>query len=265
MSAGLILAAQLADQFGWRVTFFAVGAPGVLLALIMFLTVRETRERAVQPASQGQFSGLKQLLAMPTYRNMLIAFGCYSFASYATLQWAAAFFIRVHELPLSQVGWWVGTGNGLGSIVGIILGGVLGGYLVKRDRRWELWAPALTIFCAAPAMLAMLIVPNATASLACLVLSTLFASFGGAVALAAVQSLAHPWQRATASAVTMLVTAIVGFGAGPAVAGLLSDLFMPLYGNDSLRYALMITTLGKFVGAFHYYKASRTMMRDKVD
>jgi predicted MFS family arabinose efflux permease len=266
MSAGLIFAAEIADQYGWRVAFFAVGAPGVLLAALLFMTVREPRARAaIQAPQQGQWEGVKQLLKLPSYRNMLIAFGCYSFASYGTLQWTASFLMRVHDMSVAEAGWWVGTGNGLGSITGIMTAGFFAGMLVKRDRRWELWAPALMLALACPAMLAMLLVPSPNLALAFLLIGSVGASFAGAVALAAIQSIAQPWQRATASAVAMLVTAVVGFGCGPAVAGLLSDLFVPIFAEESLRYALLITTSFMFAGAFFYFLSARTFMADKAD
>jgi predicted MFS family arabinose efflux permease len=265
MSAGLVFAAYIADEYGWRMAFLAVGAPGVVLAALLFLTVRDPRGNVAASSDHAQLRGLKELLAKPSFRMLLLAMGTYSFASWGTLQWSPAFFIRVHELPLSQVGWWVGTGNGVGSIFGILLGAFVGGYLVKRHRRWELLGPAVMITVSCPAMVAMLLAPDPTTSLICLLISTTLSSLGGAISLAAVQTFAHPWQRATASATVMLVTAVIGFGAGPAVGGFLSDLLMPIYGNESLRYALLITTSLKLVAAFCYFLGSRTLMQDKVD
>ena len=40
---GADLAGAVAQAFGWRAAFFALGAPGVLLGLLVFLTVREPK------------------------------------------------------------------------------------------------------------------------------------------------------------------------------------------------------------------------------
>ncbi len=44
--AGMALGGIIADAYGWRIAFFVAGAPGVLLALIAWLTLPEPRRKA---------------------------------------------------------------------------------------------------------------------------------------------------------------------------------------------------------------------------
>jgi hypothetical protein len=48
----------------------------------------------------------------------------------------------------------------------------------------------------------------------------------------------------------------------PQTVGILSDLFSAKYGNESLRYALLILACVNVWTAFHYFMASRTLQAD---
>ena len=57
--------------------------------------------------------------------------------------------------------------------------------------------------------------------------------------------------------------AVIGLGLGPQVTGLLSDLLASGYGQDSMRYSLLI--VGAVVGpwsALHYFLAGRHIDED---
>jgi hypothetical protein len=49
----------------------------------------------------------------------------------------------------------------------------------------------------------------------------------------------------------------IGLASGAFVCGLLSDLFRPYYGVDSLKVALLILSLFKLWGALHYVLVGR--------
>ena len=68
--------------------------------------------------------------------------------------------------------------------------------------------------------------------------------------------------RAVASAILFLILNLIGLGLGPFFTGVMSDLLVPAFGEDSLRYALMITTCFAFWSAFHYWKASKYLRED---
>jgi hypothetical protein len=85
----------------------------------------------------------------------------------------------------------------------------------------------------------------------------MFASGGGGAGFSAVQSMAEPWQRATAVAVVVLTTALVGFGIGPVIVGMLSDYLTQHQGKDALRPALLVTTLCFLWSSVHYFLGAR--------
>jgi hypothetical protein len=81
---------------------------------------------------------------------------------------------------------------------------------------------------------------------------------------AAVQFLAPPRMRATAAAVLLFATNIVGLGAGPATTGALSDALAPRYGAASLGYALLAGSTVLVWAGVHFYLAGRTFGADLV-
>ncbi len=81
--------------------------------------------------------------------------------------------------------------------------------------------------------------------------------------LAQTQSLVPLRMRGVASAIMLLIINLIGLGLGPLVVGALSDAFEPRFGEDSLRYALMLAVLVVTTwAALHYTLASRTIESD---
>ena len=56
-----------------------------------------------------------------------------------------------------------------------------------------------------------------------------------------------PYRRATAMAVFGLVITILGGGFGPLAVGILSDQLVPQFGNEALRWALVIATAASYL------------------
>lgn len=79
------------------------------------------------------------------------------------------------------------------------------------------------------------------------------------------QTLVPPAMRSTASAILLFVLNLIGLGLGPVFAGFLSDTLKPEYGEESIRYSLLIlAVVGNIWSALHYYLASRTLREDLV-
>lgn len=270
LSLGLMATGYLADAYGWRMAFFIVGAPGLLLGLVVLFTVRETRvfeDRKTGTADEPAVTmreGLRVLSRRATFVHLVLGLTIGAFGTYAIAQWLAAFFIRVHGLTLTEIGVWSGLTSGFGGIVGVLLGGVIAARLIVHDRRWELWAPALAYGLGCPIYLAVFLSPDPWIALALKFAASFVVASGGGVALAALQSVAETKLRATAIAIMMFISAFAGMGAGPFVVGLVSDLLAPTFQEQSLRFALLGATLALAIASLHFYLASRTIARDAV-
>ena len=90
---GLILAGWLADAYGWRATFFIVGIPGVVLAVVAKLTVKDPPRGnfsdAPEPEAQSFGVAVASLVRRRTFRQIVIAYSLGLFGVYGIAQWDA--------------------------------------------------------------------------------------------------------------------------------------------------------------------------------
>jgi predicted MFS family arabinose efflux permease len=267
LSAGLVATGILADNFGWRAALVIVGLSGVPLSLLVLLTLREPIRRGlVADAASGESFGIaiSALLRRPALRHLVLALSIGAFGTYGIAQWIAAFFIRVHGLSLTEIGVWSGLSSGAGGVLGVLAGGYLATRLIPRDPRWELWLPAIAYGGSAPLYAAVFLIPAWPAAIAIKFFAVLLAASGGGVALSAVQSFAEPNRRATAVALVLFLSSLLGLGLGPLLVGALSDVLNAKLGAQSLRYALLASTAALLWAGLHFHLASRTARADRI-
>lgn len=265
LSAGLMLTGILADHFGWRIALMVVGLSGAPLALLILATLREPPRRG-HVATATQEPGLvavAALLKRPALLHLVLALSIGGFGTYGISQWLATFFIRVHGLSLTQIGVWSGVSSGVGGVLGVLAGGVIATRLLARDRRWELWIPAIAYGGSAPLYALVFLSPSPWFAIGVKFFAALLSASGGGVALSAIQSFAEPNRRATAIALVLFLSALLGLGLGPLAVGMMSDAFAPILGKESLRYALLISTAALVWAGLHFWLASRTAERDR--
>ena len=68
--------------------------------------------------------------------------------------------------------------------------------------------------------------------------------------------------RAVAASITMLSVNLVGLGLGPTLIGVLSDVFAPRFGEESLRYALMVVGMLITLSAYFFFRAAASVEDD---
>ncbi len=277
--AGYFLAGWLNELFGWRITFMLVGLPGLALAALAWLTLKEPRCAPLRShtafAVSAAISGNQPAPAHPrlrevaaalwtnvTFRHLTICWSLVSFFGYGTWQWKPAFFIRSFGLETDEVGTWFAAIYGVCSFLGLYWGGALSArYAANNERlQFKVIAAAYCIFGLVQA--GMFVSPNRYLAFALLALCTVGIYTAHGPLFAAIQSLAPSRMRATAVAIVYLCANLIGMGLGPLAAGALSDALLPRFGAESLRYALLILCFGYLWTAWHLWRASVTVTRD---
>ena len=253
---GMVLGGYLADTIGWRWAFVVVGAPGVLLALVVVMLLRDPREdvRVEKPVRAARFSlvaaarrilqefheAFQTIWASRANRLIMLSVAFAATANYGMLIWGPIYFQRSFGLSAGQTGLWFGLANGLGSALGVWYGGQLGDRLLKRGKQHLMTGPAIAIAISCPLLVLGLMASDWR-------LATLL--FFPAIALlwlhvgpaySAVQGLVPPSSRATASAAILLMQNLFGLGIGSYAIGALSDHYKPEYGADSVRMVLAV-------------------------
>ena len=270
---GYFAGGWLNQLYGWRTTFILIGLPGLALAALASLTLREPRlQKAASISPDAQPSrdvpGFKEVVITlarnATFRNLLLAFLVWYFCGWALLQWIPTFFIRSHGMATGELGTWLATVWGVCGLVSVWLGGEWGSRTAARNERLQL-AVAAVLFAITGGLYACVFLTS-TRSLALSMLA-LAAITGGLCAgplHATLQTLVAPRMRATASALVTLLPSLVGAGFGPMAAGMISDGFHAWLADESLRYALLIMCPGFCWAGWHLWRASRTIFADLV-
>jgi predicted MFS family arabinose efflux permease len=241
---GMTLVGWLGDVVGWRWTFAIIGLPGIALALVVRLTLREPPrgnfDSAHQLENQPSFAEtIKLLWACRTYRFLLLFGAAIGFVQYGLNQWWPSFYSRLFELSLSSTGAYLGLAIGAGSGIGLLIGGFVANHIAKRDVRLPLRYGAITTALAVPAAAGSLFVSSLWASILLVAATALLWSVVVGPMVATLYSVVRPSMRATAGAINILFTSVLGFGLGPVTVGLLSDVLTPVFGTQALRYALL--------------------------
>ena len=265
---GFLFGGWLNEFFGWRVAVLVIGVPGIVLAGIVFATVPEPIRGLLEnkKASDAQvpFSEVVAgLWQRKTFRHMAFACGLNAFAGYGTVNWAASFFIRSHGMTTGELGTWLALSTGLVGAIGIFAGGFLGDKLGARDTRWYLWVPGLSTLLVVPGMLVVFLTSNTYLALVCMFVPGFLQNIYLGNSIATTHNLVGLRWRSTSSAILFLILNIIGLGLGPFAVGLLSDMFDPSLGIESLRYAMLAVLPTACVwSSIHFYLASRTLNAD---
>ena len=261
--------AWIAQQYGWRMTFFMAGLPGIVLALLMWTTVPEPRRGTWDtPAIYAQMPLLQTLRGIwssAAFRFIMIANGFATFWLIGMTTWNVSFLVRSHGMALKQAGLLAGMILTFSMMLGTLLSGWLCTRLVKRDVRWQLGIPLIGGTIAIPASLAYFLlsagigiqflgvgIPQA---IVFFILMAFFSSWIYASSVAALSNVIPAHQRAVANAVYVVFYTVLGFGLGPVSVGMLSDALAQSAGKEGLRYALAVLSAAMVVSMLFYAKA----------
>lgn len=245
MFAGMAFAGWFGETLGWRGTFLVLGLPGLLLAVVVRLTLREPMRGRFdcvggQPTSVSFVSTVRTLLGCRIYRLLLLFAVLDNFVQSGVNQWLPSYYVRMSGLSLSSIGVYLGLAMGVGAGTGLLIGGFLANKLAKSSFRLPLLICAAASFLAFPLALGALAVSSPYVSIFLVSLTALFWTATNGPVLAVLYGATAPQMRATAGAINIFAIAVLGLGLGPFCVGLLSDALTPLLGAEALRYALLV-------------------------
>lgn len=268
---GFLLGGWLDQLFDWQTAFIVVGLPGLLLAALVKLTLKEPIRGRFDPADiaeapqQSVADVFRFLSSLRSFRHMAMAAALHAFYGYGAAAFVASFFRRSHEMEQGELGTWLAAIACTAGVTGTFLGGYLSDWLGKRDQRWYMWVPGLATTAYLPFAFLFYLWPDPHAALLLSIPGSILGGMYLGPTFAMTQSLVPPKMRATAAAVLLFVINIIGLGLGPQGVGILSDLLNPSLGVESLRYALLFTVVTFAVwSAVHYGFAARTIRDDLV-
>lgn len=265
---GYLLGGWINQLYGWRAAFLMLGVPGVVLALIFKLTVREpTRGGAdgdvvADQAPLAFAAVVRTLWRLSSFRCLVAASAGSAFVSYGVGQWLPSFLIRSFDMSTGELGTWMAATTGVGGVIGMYVGGQVADRYGQKDPAIQVRVAAIAMALAVPFTLGILLAPSKLPALLLMIPPTVltYLNFGPTYAL--VQGLVDVRMRATAAAIMLLIVNLIGLGFGPQLVGVLSDALAPRFGSESLRYALVASVCIYFVSAAFFWRAGRTLKAD---
>ena len=167
---GLLVGGQVAQTYGWRTAFYILGLPGVLLAVVVKLTLREpprgfsetTPVLVQEPPPVAEV--FRTLWAKPAFRHVSFAAALHSFVGYGVGGFHPSFLMRTHGMTVAEVGRSLAVISLVGGLVGTMLGGSLADRLSIRrhDMRYQLWVPGISTLINVPFSLLVYTLPVST-------------------------------------------------------------------------------------------------------
>ena len=282
---GLALGGLIDSAYGWRAAFFMAGIPGILLAILIFTTVRSDGSAVPTSGATRGSRGLGVLAVLGLLRHKrtfwLVAFAAAikAFIGFGQAPFVAAFFLRAHGTeiaafgsqfhlkPVAIVGLALGLLSGICGSLSNYLGGLIADHYATRDLRAFGSVPAIAALVAVPFACAAFLAPSALAGFGFLIPVQLLSGLWFGPGLACIQGVVPRESRATASSIALFIVNIAGFGFGALLVGTLSDAFQHRLGltpADGVRWALLCSSLGGCLAALLFWRTRRYIRAEVI-
>jgi MFS family permease len=225
----------------WQLVFLIVGLPGLLVALLFYLTIREPARtgRTTAPVP-GEFLAFLKL-NWGAVSSHFLGMSLVAMVMYGATAWIPQFLHRTYGMPVASAGLWFGASTAVCGSLGILSGGWLADWLYRRGLRdGHLRVIRINALILTPLFIFMALAPSLNLSLATMVIAMLVGTLHGGAAGSALQLIAPSHLRARLAALYFLVVTLLGLGIGPTAIALITD---RIFGDDNaLRYSIAIVT-----------------------
>lgn len=244
----------------WQMTFFIVGLPGILVAALFYITVKDPERKGVTSSTDAQgniapdtFTFREVLRYIGGHRKTFAAhylgFGFLSLSLFALMNWAPAYFLRKYGMPVRDVGLYLGVVLLIGNSAGVLASGWITDRLTSRGYQDAPMRAGLIggLGVIIPAALFSQ-VSGFGGSMALLAVAMFFASFPLATSAASLQLMAPNRMRAQVTALFFLSMNILGITGGSTLVALCTDYVF--HDEKMVGYSMsLISAGGALIGA----------------
>jgi predicted MFS family arabinose efflux permease len=268
---GSSVAGEAAERGGWRAAFLVLGIPGLIVALIVWLTVREPRRgqldaRADAAGRSTLVSTLRFIATQRSAVHLLVGGSVATFWSWGLMWWTPTFLQRSHHLTVGQAGVLLGPMHLIAGTAGTLVAGWLMGRSAAADPRYVArllaWVAALTTI---PSILLYWVLSLKAATLLLWIFVPAVYFYIGPI-LGLLQNVIPANMRATTCAILLFLANLANLVLAPQIIGWLSDWFAASFGagQQSLRWALLLLAPTGFWAAWHLWTSGVTIRVDEA-
>jgi predicted MFS family arabinose efflux permease len=253
VAIGLMLGGTLAAHYGWRGVFLIAGIPGMILAILLFTTVREPIRGAFErpdPGEQVARPGFGAVLTAyrdtPALWMLTLAGVLLVIAQAGGTAFVTPFLMRVHGVSIQQAGAALGLAQLGPGVAGVLIGGVIADIMARQTTGGGPIAMSIVMASNFPVAALAYLVPDWHLAVCLLglhyfLLATYYGTF-----FSTYLGLSPVALRGTLSAILAVIMTLMGYGLGPVAAGAASDLYHHAGATQPLRWA-QVTLAGLFV------------------
>lgn len=236
--AGAIAGGMVTQYYGWQVAFMVLGLPGLILAVILKLVVREVPRGhsdalagrvAASDESPSTWETVKRLAAIPTARHLIIGITLFTFVNYGAGAFLAPFLVRAYDLNYAEVGLIIGFAIGASNAVGTFAGGFLADYFGKISPRAYAYVPLFGLVVGMPLALTAYLQQDWRVAVAFLTVAGVIQFVYFSPTYAALYNMVDARMRATTTALTSLFASLIALVIGTVAAGALIDVLSGHY------------------------------------
>ena len=243
---GAVAGGWIAQNLDWRMAFMLVGLPGVIVAILLKVFVKEpprgysdrlvAQQAADAPALEGDETApavhakppsilavAKRIFGKWGFFHMVAGITLASFAGYGTGQYSAPYFIRMFGLDLATVGLIFGVIGGVAAGIGTLLGGFLTDWAAKKSGRWYALVPAIGLLIACPLYILVYTRDDWKLAAGLLLIPGIFHYTYLGPTFGVIQNAVSLRMRATATALLFFVLNLIALGFGPPFCGWVID------------------------------------------
>ena len=243
---GVLFGGWIASNFGWRWAFMLVGLPGILVALIVKLTIKEPIRGVLDQDGKTNVEpqpfqvSMSELFKVKSFVIHCISATMGSFAAFGIALWIVDFLNVVHELPVSEIFKPLSFVMGIGGGIGTLCGGYVTDYFGRKDKSAYFFVPAIVQILSVPLYIGALWIGSPWLSLGIFFFVFMLQNSVAGPYYGLVQLLAPIHLRAFAAAIFFFLLSIIGLALGPLYVGVLADVLEPTMGEaEGLRWALI--------------------------
>jgi MFS family permease len=282
---------------GWRIAFVVVGLPGILVAVIFKMTVKEpprgyTDPPEMQGKEQVSFAEVLKILAQkPSYWHITMGVTIASFVNYGVSQFFVSFLIRTHQLSIFDASIKVAMILAVMAAIGTFMSGYLADRYSERYPKALAWIPMIALLGSTPMFIIGYLLDSLLIAIPILMVGTMLLYTYLCPLYAVPSGVVDSRMRATSVAVTLFIVNLLGYGLGPPLIGALSTILNSLFlsgidpsltleackatslvtaaqtacntaNAEGLQWSMIIFKCLYIWAAVHFYLGSKTLQRD---
>ncbi len=266
---GSDIAGLVSLHHGWRASFFVLGIPGIILALIILVTIKEPKRGRLDAVSieksPSVMETLKFLWSQKSAVHAMMGAGVSAFWGWGLMWFTPLFLQRTYGMNEGEAGRLLGEIYLVGGIGASLITALIVARPSYADpRKIARLLAVVTAIATIPSFYAYWTHDLAVAKLMWWIfIPAIYFYIGPAMALC--QNLSAPSMRAMTIAISLLIANVLNLIVAPGLVGALSDYFAGPDGADaaSLRIAQLILAPSGLWAAWHYWRAEKYIVEDQ--